>query len=270
MTTVSLEPRTWSPRQWMGVTGLIFIIQLAFIVALGDRQPIRPRKPSAAPAIQLIGSTHSEWLALTDPTLFALPHDRVFSGQAWLKTAPPPSPPFEWTEAPRWLGLPVQLLGASFAQLVANDSSLKWQLAEIPEPHALLPEVSRAPLLTGSTLRLEGGLSHRRLLSQPYLPSWPPRALNPTDTEMLANTVLQVLVDAGGRPVSLTLLGASGHVPADELAMSLATVFQFEPLPSTDPLSPGQNPGALPGLSWGQVVFEWQTSGPTNTPAGSP
>jgi len=199
-----------------------------------------------------------------------LPHAKVFSGLAWLKTAPPPSPPFEWTEPPRWLGLPVQLLGASFAQLVANDSSLKWQLAEIPEPHALLPQINRAPLLTGSTLRLEGGLSHRRLLSQPNLPSWPPRALNPTDTDMLANTVLQVLVDAEGRPVSLTLLGASGHVPADELAMSLATGFQFEPLQSTNPLPPGHNPGALPGLSWGQVVFEWQTSGPTNTPAGSP
>jgi hypothetical protein len=270
MTEVSFEPNTWSPRQWVGVTGIIFVIQLGFIFWLGDRQPIRPRKPSAAPAFQLTGSVHSEWLALTDPTLFALPHARVFSGPAWLKTVPPSSRPFEWTEEPRWLGLPVQLLGASFSQLVISDSSLKWQVAEIPEPRALLPEVTRAPLLPRSSLRVEGGLAQRRLLSQPVLPAWPPRTLNPTDTDMLASTVVQVLVDAEGKPVSLTLLGSSGYAPADDLAMSLATGFRFEPLQTTDPLPQVSRPGALLGLSWGQVVFEWQTLGSTNTPAGSP
>jgi hypothetical protein len=270
MTTASLESRTWSSRQWIGITGIIFVLQLSFIFWFGDRQPIRPRKPSPAPAFQLTGSTHSEWLELTDPTLFALPHARVFSGPAWLKTTAPQFRPFEWTEEPRWLGLPVQLLGASFAQLVASDLSLKWQVAEIPEPRALLPEVSRAPLIPGSTLRLEGELARRRLLSQPHLPSWPPRILNPTDTDMLANTVVQVLVDAEGRPVSLTLLGTSGHVPADDLAMSLATSFQFEPLQTEDSLPLTRSPGALLGLSWGQAVFEWRTLGPTNAAANSP
>ena len=264
------EPHTWCPRRWVVVIAIILAAQLGFIFWLGDRQPVRPRNPSAAPALRLMGSRDGEWLALTDPTLFALPHARVFSGPAWLQRVPQHSPHFEWKEDPRWLGLPVQLLGASFARLVAADSALEWQVAEIPEPQVILPEVSRVPLLLDSTLRLEGGLSQRRLLSQPRLPSWPPRALNPTDTDMLTNTVIQVLVDAEGRPVSLTLLGGSGHGPADDLAMSLVTGFQFDPLQVADPLPAARSPGALLGLCWGQVVFEWQTLGSTNTPTSSP
>jgi hypothetical protein len=87
---------------------------------------------------------------------------------------------------------------------------------------------------------------------------------------MLTNTVIQVLVDAEGRPVSLTLLGGSGHGPADDLAMSLVTGFQFDPLQLADPLPAARNPGALLGLCWGQVVFEWQTLGSTNTLTSSP
>jgi hypothetical protein len=84
---------------------------------------------------------------------------------------------------------------------------------------------------------------------------------------MLTDTVIQVLVDAEGRPVSLTLLGGSGHAPADDLAMSLATNFKFESLPAADPLSPAGSPTAQNSLSLGQVVFAWETKGPTNTPA---
>ena len=93
--------------------------------------------------------------------------------------------------------------------------------------------------------------------------------LNPTDLEILASTVLQILVDAEGLPVSLTLLRASGHVPADELALSLAAGFQFEPLQMELAL-PARMAGSMLGLSWGQIVFEWQTSSPTNTPTASP
>lgn len=269
MITAYSELRAWSPRRWVGVTVVTLAIQLGFIFWLGDRQPVRPRKPLAAPAFRLTGGTQDEWLALTDPTLFALPHARVFSGPAWLETSPLHSSPFEWSENPRWLGLPVQLLGASFAQLVATDPSLEWQAIEIPEPQLLLPEIHHVPLLSNSTLRLAGGLSQRRLLSQPQLPSWPPRALNPADTDILANTVLQVLVDAEGLPVSLTLMAASGYAPADDLAISLATRFQFEPLQTRSPVPPASSPGALVGLCLGQVVFEWQTLGPTNRP-GAP
>ena len=269
MTTNSSELRRWSPRRWVGVTVVILAVQLAFIFWLGDRQAVRSRKPIAAPAFRLTDGTQSEWLALVDPTLFALPHARVFSGPAWLETARLHSRPFEWNENPRWLALPVQLLGASFAQLVATNPSLEWQAIEIPEPQLLLPEIHHLPLLSGSTLRLEGGLAQRRLLSQPQLPSWPPRPLNPTDTDILGNTVLQVLVDADGLPVSLTLMGASGYAPADDLAISLATRFQFDRLPTESPAPVTSGPGAMVGLTWGQVVFEWQTLGPTNTPAAA-
>jgi hypothetical protein len=91
--------------------------------------------------------------------------------------------------------------------------------------------------------------------------------LNPNDTDILASTVLQVLVDAAGLPVSLTLLGSSGFTPADELAMSLAIGFRFEGLKMDEPLPPASYTSPLSGLSWGQLVFEWQTLGSTNAPA---
>ena len=49
-------------------------------------------------------------MALSDPTLFALPHFRGFWGDPWLRPPPAPDRSFEWTEEPRWLALETQAL----------------------------------------------------------------------------------------------------------------------------------------------------------------
>ena len=55
----------------------------------------------------------SELLALNDPTLFALPHQKDFASALWLQTAALKQPSFRWTEPPtNWLSLSADELGA--------------------------------------------------------------------------------------------------------------------------------------------------------------
>jgi hypothetical protein len=75
------EPRAWARRRWWVVIALVFGAQLGLIFWLSERTPARPRPPAAAPALRLLtGPASVEWLALNDPTLFALPHLLNFSG----------------------------------------------------------------------------------------------------------------------------------------------------------------------------------------------
>jgi TonB family protein len=266
MSETGIDRREWSSRKWVGMVGVIFAVQLGFIFWLGDRKPIRPREPHQAPIFQLAGSEAHEWLSLQDPTLFALPHDQAFSGSPLLVSPNPATNYFEWSEEPHWLTLFVQSLGASFARLVPPPQSSPGSAIEFTEPRWLTPELVVTPLPPLSSLRLDGELAGRSLLNLPSLPAWPPRFLNPTDTDILTNTVVQAVVDREGRPFSMTLLVSSGYPPADEAALSMVGRFRFQPQP---PMSvPATNPGSqvLNGLSFGLLIFEWQTLASTNTP----
>jgi hypothetical protein len=71
---------------------------------------IVPRAVTNVPALKLADDS-SEWLALNDPTLFALPHQKDFASAIWLQTAASTQPSFRWTEPPRWLPLSADDLG---------------------------------------------------------------------------------------------------------------------------------------------------------------
>ena len=65
-----------------------------------------------------------------------------------------------------------------------------------------------------STLRLAGGLANRRLLNPPELRAWPA-------SDLLTNSVVQVLVNADGNVMSLNLLAGSGSPKADQFALEV-------------------------------------------------
>ena len=68
-------------------------------------------------------------------------------------------------------------------------------------------------------------------------------------SELVSNSVVQVLVDAPGRIISAVLLtpgGGATQRKADAQALELARVAQFEPV-------------AAAALSVGTIIFEWQT-----------
>jgi TonB family protein len=264
MIPVSVEPRPWPRRRWWTLVALAFSIQLGLIFWLSDRSPVPPHRPAIFPALRLAGNAAAELLALNDPTLFALPHRQGFSGLAWLGIPRPPFRSFEWSEEPCWLQFSVQPPGVAFNPVAEIDNlSLRSTLAR-PEPEPTLPE--SLPLAAGptqSTLRVEGDLAGRKLIQPIALPSWPYK-------DILTNSVVQVVVDSEGRPVSVpVLLSSSGYNEADKHALQQTKTARFE---SVSHDGPGTTPDLLAQLSWGKLVFVWHTlpMPPTNAPLSAP
>jgi len=184
-----------------------------------------------------------------------LPSLQGFSGSAWLTFAPPEHRLNDWTEPARWLALNPTWLADRFAHLAAGSSPAPLLIADkpLPRPTGLDVPVPNAPLATQSDLHVEGELAQRPLLAPLELRSWPP-------TEPLTNTIVQLLVDATGRPLTATLLTESGSKEADQYALAQAKSAQFEPLRRPKEMSPPD-----PRLSWGKLVFQWAALPPAAT-----
>jgi hypothetical protein len=237
---------------------------------LGEKEPIRARRPAPAPLLQLANNCNSEFLALNDPTLFALPHREGFSGMAWLDSPPLTNASFYWTEEPRWLSVSVTDLGATFKRLVTTNLTVWLEAAATPEPNLFLPQVDmHSRLETRSSLRIEGVLAQWRALRPFQLPSWPARPVSATDTDLLTNTVVQLVVDGQGQPRSATLLTSSGSPDADNFALDQARMSRFEPPGGLEP-NAAMRASPLSQLCWGRLIFEWHTLPVTNSPTGNP
>ncbi|HWI55921.1 MAG TPA: energy transducer TonB [Bacillota bacterium] len=260
MSAAPVEPRSWPRRRLWAIVALVFALQVGLICWLGDRQPVRPRPAAFAPALQLLSEPATNLLALTDPTLFALPHRQGFSGLAWMQAPPQPFHPFTWTEEPRWLPLSVEQLGAAFNRFIETNQFNSLEACALPEPELTLPMAS-APegFPDRSTLRVEGGLADRPLTTPLQLRSW-------AHSDLLTNSVVQAVVDAAGRPISVTLLVKSGSEQADQHALEQVRTARFAPANVGGPQTTAP---PLAQLDWGQLVFEWHTLAlaPTNAPA---
>ena len=243
-------------RAWLWVA-LVFIVQLGLVLGLSNYSPMRQKPSRPAPQFGLASPRAAEWLALNDPSLFALPHAQSFSGLAWLRIPPPPTPASDWSEPPRLLLLPQATLGISLPPAPAS-SGLAAPSSSHPLPRLELPALnSDRPQPGPSAYRIEGRLAERVLLTPLSLPAWP-------SADLLANSVVQLLVNAQGRPISAALLSSSGEPAADARALDLAAGARFSPV------SPGSSPVAE--LTWGQLVFEWRTVAlpVTNAPSTEP
>jgi hypothetical protein len=239
----------WTRPKCIGVIGLILVLQIGLIFWLSDPRPAVVRKPAAAPALALLDQAPAAWLALENPALFALPQGEGFSGQSWFRVPPLPFHPFDWDEPPQWLVLQPGQLGIAFNVIGQTTNAPPETGPARPAPELTLPQVATARIAAPeSNLRVEGDLAARQLLSTLRLPSWP-------GDELLTNTVIQVIVDPAGSPVSFTLLSRSGHKPADDFAVELARGVRFSPAPIKAP----DRQGILGCLSYGTLVFSWQT-----------
>lgn len=263
MTSAPAESRPWSCRRWWGMVALVLIVQLALIFWLGDTPLIRRRAAAQTLTLRLAGSDSDELLALRDPTLFVLPHPERHSAPAWLKAPAPESRSIAWPEPAQPPLLAAGQPGVAFNRIVATNHPLSLPPLAKPRPQPTLPEpLSRPMAASQSAVRLEGALAQRRLISPISLRSW-------TSRDILATSVVQLIVDADGRPQSVNLLSGSGSREADQHALDQAGAARFEPV-SRNPIGPAPKPTAH--LSSGRMIFLWHSlpPAPTNAPAISP
>ncbi len=262
MSSQSADPPRWSRQHWFSAILATIVVQVALVFYFGGRSQTPPPAPRFATFIYAAAdpwSAHqlAELPVFSDPTLFALPDLKGFSGSAWLLFAPMEHRLTDWTEPARWLPLDKAGLGQSFALLAATNVTQPLLIGDkaLPRPTGLDVSIPNEPFATQSILRLEGDLASRRLLSSLDLPSWP-------STGLVSNTVVQLLVDAAGYPLAATLLTESGSKEADQHALTQASAARFEPL---RPLGAKPNPD----LSWGKMVFRWATAPLTNAAAAA-
>lgn len=263
MTSASAEPGRWRASRWGSIVVLVLVLQVFLVFWLGERGSVRPRRIAATPTYRLLSDSSNLWLTLQDPTLFALPHREGFSGMAWLE-----DPKFEFeakdfTEPPLLFNLPVAELGSEFKRFVAHHEEPHFPAPRLPPPEWTAPDVIPAlPIAQPSSLRVEGPLASRSLLSNFELPSQP-------GTDLLTNTVVQLLVDARGNTFSAVLLpNPNSRDPdqsrADQYALNLAQHARFGATPTKD--------DAVGGVTFGTMVFQWQTvpQPATNSPSATP
>jgi hypothetical protein len=233
---------------------LILGLQLVVIFWLGEYTFRLPPPVRPAPVLQFAEWHSSELLALKDPTLFAVPHQRTFAGAAWLSVPPLKVQPFAWTEPTNWLALNPARCGAAFEEYVSTNQVYSLPGPVPPEPELVLPQItSDVSWPVESRLRVMGDLVDRPLLEPLRLPVWQ----NTATIEMLTNTVVRLLVDAQGRPASIALMQPGSGLPeADQYALRVSRAARFRPSPATGEPKPKR---AMEGLSWGELVFEWHT-----------
>jgi hypothetical protein len=259
------EPLFWSRGHWLGWVFVVFTSQLALIFWLGDRNLFHAQKKANGPALTLLGNGKSEMLALADPTLFALPHQQNFSGPAWLNASPTPRLPsvsIEPGDSTALLALNGS--GEDFGEFIATNQFNTFQHLSKPEAELTATQLpSRDALPFKSSLRQLDGLASRHLLSTVDLPSWPVRTNAMKDPDILTNTVIQLVVNADGKPVSAALISSSGLQEADKYALQQSMALRFEPVAGAG-AETLTNP--LAHLGWGQLSFDWLTVPPQPSP----
>jgi hypothetical protein len=257
MTAESVEPRGWQSHRWWWLVLVVFSLQLGLIFWLGESAPPRRAAPRFAPRLLLAGNSTNVLLALNDPTLFALPHKEGFSGPAWLTSKYSSRVPSGAPQDALYLALPARQLGADFSHFIETNAFNSLQSPAMPESELELPRYEETELTSKpSTLVIEGGLAARRLITPIELPAW-------HSAELLTNSIVQLSVDGQGWPRSMVLLTKSGCTPADDEALRRARSIRFDPLPG---ITGPERVDAFRTLTWGQLVFQWQTLAPTNAP----
>jgi hypothetical protein len=265
----------WTWTRWLAIVAIVFLGHVLLIFIFGARKPLPPSAEKNVPVLTLVGESSAGWVSLKNATLYALPDRSGFSAPMWMTIPPPGFHKQDWTEDPRWLAatdsLPANQLGSAFHHFVQTNRFAKVSVDFNVPPVSVAPAISpQSPFARGSTLEIEGAVAKRGLLSPMKLPSWP-------FTDAIAPSVVQVIVDAGGRVVSAVLLPPENYSEtpyletppvrdpdADERAVDLARSARFAPLASGAG-SVESNPATH--LTMGLLIFNWQAVPVTTTNA---
>jgi hypothetical protein len=241
----------WTFGRWLAIIALVFAMHIALIFLFGERKKNIPRAVTNVPVLELENNS-GELLALNDPTLFALPHQRDFASAVWLKMPNVKQPLFRWTEPPHPLPLAADNLGMAFGQFMQTNFFASRPLDFKPAAELSTPTlpVETVPA-KNSTIQIEGELAQRQLPSEISLTNWP-------YADVIAPSKVQALVDAAGNVVSTVLLppdngftAADYYDAANQRALEIARSLRFTP--SSSP-------------TFGRIIFNWHTVPPTASP----
>lgn len=236
----------WSRRRWILFLAVAFAAHLGFVWLFGAKRNPPPRRVTGAPQLKLAAG-RDEIMALTDPTLLAVPHEAVdFFPDHWRHPTAVEPPPFRWTEPASKLFLrpAAEGWGASFSLFLRTNPFAGIPLDFKPSPPASVPDATYEPApALSSTLQITGELAQRRWLNPVTLPALPCNDVPPPSR-------VQALVDAAGNVLSAVLLESSGVEPADARALAITRNARFAPSKQ---------------LSLGELIFNWRTV-PAKTP----
>lgn len=263
----------WTWTFWLTAIAAVFLVHVALISIFGaHKMPAPPGPAKDTPSLALAAGPGADSLVLNDATLFALPGRDGFAGLMWAAVPPLNFHRLDWTEDPHWLAatnsLPVRELGTVFNRFVQTNHIAGVHLEfDLPPPPAAPIAAMEPPMARESSMQAEGGVAGRKWLNPVHLPSWP-------FNDVIAPSVVQVLVDGEGDVVSATLLPQDDdeETPpvrdpeADQKALEIARTMRFAPLPAT-----GESTQAEPmaNFSVGRVIFNWQAA-PKTTTKGAP
>jgi hypothetical protein len=243
------DASSWPRRRFLGVVGILFVLQVGLLFLFGSRSGPQPRLPSPSIRFRSLGASVSgdELMGqffVGDPAVFPLPNRHGFSGRGWLNRLPPKYQSEIQLQPPHWLALDTTRLGTNFPAVPAGSEAILPGLAErLPRREEPLPAfLPPENIATQSFFRLDGGLSDRLLGPAPVLGTWP----NP---QLLANSTVQIAVNPVGEVVAARLATRCGSAEADADALAKARALRFRPSGSA-------------GMVWGEAVFQWQTTEP--------
>lgn len=246
--------RSWTQRRWGWILAGGLIAHTGLVWWFGERpeplgvvaapDPVAKLAVDAGKLREVLGAAR-----FSDPTLFALPSARGFSGTAWVRPAPPPISWPEWSEAPRWLPLETNELAAVFTRFLDTNKHPESVVDDVLQPRITTADVLLFNdfRMTQSVVTIEGPLAKRSLAAPLVL-------RNPAHADVLPDTVIHVQVNHDGLVESVFLMESCGLRSADEQALAAAWTARFEPLPAAAASQSSTGPTIE-----GKLHFRWFT-----------
>jgi len=250
MNGTATDVQPWSRLRWGASIAAVVALHFAFLLAMGRGPDPRTQR---LPTTQLIlpEKLAQEIQSLTDPTLLAMGGPHGFSS-VWMEPTGLPSLSPNREQPARWLEIDSSQWGGDFVAFARSNAASLHGLRFKSAPQALPSESAKAtpPASRPSTLRVADDLAGRKLLRPPNLP--PQKGI-----DLLIPSEVRVVVDYRGIVTSAILLPpGSGSKEADRLAVAEAKRTQF---------SPAFPAGAEQPLTFGRLIFDWQTIPPEQT-----
>ena len=181
-------------------------------------------------------------LLLDDPWVFSSADSSGFSGLAWMHQSLQAHDWARWNVAADLIDFAEKPLIDPLAEVTPSAVQTWRDAVSWPAPALAIGQIGQ-PRAGSTTWHLEGNLATRPSTNALVFQ-------NPSGTDVLASTKIQLGVAADGQIIAARLISSSGSRPVDLQALKAARGLHFQRLPAQ---------GEAASLVWGVFVVEWFT-----------